>query len=90
MNKDKDYFSDALDKQIEATLKLQEEIAELKDDNKVMADNYSKMEQKFYDNLTKAKNLLNDFLLIAKVEHLKDRYETVDEAEQFLEEDLDD
>lgn len=34
---------------------LKSENAELKDDNKVMADNYSKMEQKFYDNLTKAK-----------------------------------
>lgn len=36
--------------------------------------------------LTKAKELLKDFLLMAKVEHLKDRYETVDEAEQFLSE----
>jgi predicted nucleic acid-binding Zn-ribbon protein len=37
---------------------LEKENAELKDDNKVMADNYSKMEQKFYNNLTKAKDLL--------------------------------
>ena len=41
---------------------LEKENAELKEDNKVMADNYSKMEQKFYDNLTKAKELLNEFL----------------------------
>lgn len=34
--------------------------------------------------LTKAKEIIKDFLLMAKVEHLKDRYETVDEAEQFL------
>lgn len=34
--------------------------------------------------LTKAKEIIKDFLLMAKVEHLKGRYETVDEAEQFL------
>ena len=34
--------------------------------------------------LTKAKEIIKDFILMAKVEHLKDRYETVDEAEQFL------
>ena len=38
------------------------ENAELKDDNKVMADNYSKMEQKFYNNLTKAKEIIKDLL----------------------------
>ena len=42
---------------------LKSENAELKDDNKVMADNYSKMEQKFYDNLTKAKELLERLLI---------------------------
>lgn len=36
--------------------------------------------------LTKAKEIIKDFLLMAKVEHLKDRYETVDEAEQFISE----
>ena len=35
---------------------------ELIDDNKVMADNYSKMEQKFYDNLTKAKEIIKEFM----------------------------
>lgn len=34
--------------------------------------------------LTKAKEIIKDFMLMAKVEHLKGRYETVDEAEQFL------
>lgn len=34
--------------------------------------------------LHKAKEIIKDFILMAKVEHLKDRYETVDEAEQFL------
>lgn len=36
------------------------------------------------ERLTKAKEIIKDFILISKVEHLKDRYETVDEAEQFL------
>lgn len=43
-------------------------IKELKEDNKVMADNYSKMEQKFYDNLAYAKNLLRELYSIVKVE----------------------
>ena len=34
--------------------------------------------------LHKAKEIIKDFILMTKVEHLKDRYETVDEAEQFL------
>ena len=34
--------------------------------------------------LHKAKEIIKDFILMAKVEHLKDRYETVDETEQFL------
>lgn len=44
------------------TLEFEKENAELKDDNKVMADNYSKMEQKFYDNITKAKEIIKAFL----------------------------
>lgn len=36
--------------------------------------------------LHKAKEIIKDFILMAKVERLKDRYETVDEAEQFLKE----
>lgn len=70
---------------------LEKENAELKDDNKVMADNYSKMEQKFYDNLTKAKEIIKKLM-----EHLS-RYvwigdnktkpameKDITEAEQFL------
>ena len=34
--------------------------------------------------LTKAKEIIKDFILVAKVEHLNCRYETVDEAEKFL------
>ena len=40
--------------------------------------------KELHGNFTKAKELIKDFILMAKVEHLKDRYETVDEAEQFL------
>ena len=40
--------------------------------------------KELHDNSAKAKELIKDFILMAKVEHLKDRYETVDEAEQFL------
>lgn len=42
-------------------------IKDLKDDNKVMSDNYSHMEQKFYDNLTQAKGLLRELYSIIKV-----------------------
>ena len=37
-------------------------IEELKDDNMVMAKNYSKMEQKFDSNISKAKELLKQYL----------------------------
>ena len=40
--------------------------------------------KELHDNFIKAKELIKDFILMAKVEHLKDRYEIVDEAEQFL------
>lgn len=90
LKKDKDYFSDNLDKQIEATLKLHKEYqelekenAELKDDNKVMADNYSKMEQKFYGNLTKAKELLNMFLRL-HYNPIVDEHTLFCKVEQFL------
>lgn len=36
--------------------------------------------------LEQAKEIIKAFLLMAKVEHLKDRYETVDDAEAFLKE----
>ena len=61
------------------------ENAELKDDNKVMADNYSKMEQKFYDNLTKAKELLRQWLQTSKASGC-DNINIVTDTEQFLSE----
>lgn len=66
---------------------LEKENAELKDDNKVMADNYSKMEQKFYDNLTKAKEIIRQLLLLPYAnneEVYADVTSTLNKAEQFL------
>lgn len=53
--------------------------------NKTMKEIKEQWNKEHYQ-LIKAKELLNDFLLMAKVEHLKERYETVSEAEQFLKE----
>lgn len=65
-----------------------EKIDGLKDDNKVMADNYSKMEQKFYDNLTKAKELLRELYSIVKVEcspFAREEYKNIlTEIKEFL------
>ena len=69
---------------------LEKENAELKDDNKVMADNYSKMEQKFYDNLTKAKKIIREFMKYEINEYdgsLEIHFEKLKkQAEQFLKE----
>ena len=62
--------------------------AEIENDRDLPAIAYmqgaEKQKRKDEDQLTKAKEIIKDFLLMAEVEHLKDRYETVDEAEQFL------
>ena len=63
-----------------------EKIKELKDDNKVMADNYSKMEQKFYDNLTKAKELLKRYVPYRQITDSKAYKDLADETEQFISE----
>ena len=67
---------------------LEKENAELKDDNKVMADNYSKMEQKFYNNLTKAKELLKEFVqhYKAKTIYIENMQDLLEQAEQFVRE----
>lgn len=70
---------------------LQERIEDLEKENaELKGINTHTLSQLNLDNcelitkLTKAKEIIKDFLLMAKVEHLKDRYETVDEAEQFI------
>ena len=67
-----------------------EEVEELKDDNKVMADNYSKMEQKFYDNFTNAKELIkklvNEFYYLCELYNFATDYECLAEADQFIRE----
>lgn len=62
----------------------EKQIAELKDDNKVMADNYSKMEQKFFDNLTKAKELLKRYVPYRQITDSKAYKDLAEETEQFL------
>ena len=63
-----------------------EEIEKLKDDNKVMADNYSKMEQKFYNNFTKATKLIDELSSSLSVvgECEEEECELLNQAEQFL------
>lgn len=80
------------------TLKLhdEEEIGMLKSENAELKKELEITQRCWYDQknisldtnckLHKAKEIIKDFLLMAKVEHLKDRYETVDEAEQFISE----
>lgn len=64
---------------------LEKENTELKDDNKVMANNYSKMEQKFDDNLTKAKELLKKWLFFCGgTKEFKSPLQ--EETERFLQE----
>ena len=64
-----------------------EEVEKLKDDNKVMADNYSKMEQKFYDNFTKANKLIGELSSsLSVVGECEEECELLNQAEQFLNE----
>ena len=66
-------------------------IKDLKEDNKVMSDNYSKMEQKFYDNISKAKEIIRQLcLMVRELNNPNIQLTNVDyslsEAEQFLKE----
>ena len=63
-----------------------EEVEKLKDDNKIMADNYSKMEQKLYDNFTKANKLIDELSSSLSVvgECEEEECELLNRAEQFL------
>ena len=63
-----------------------EEVEELKDGNKVMAENYFKMEQKFYDNFTKANKLIDELSSSLSVvgECEEEECELLNRADQFL------
>ena len=63
-----------------------EEVEKLKDDNKIMVDNYSKMKQKFYDNFTKANKLIDELSSSLSVvgECDEEECELLNRAEQFL------
>lgn len=68
-------------------------IQDLKEDNKVMSNNYSKMEQKFYDNLSKAKEIIRQLcLMVRELNKPNVQLTNVDyslsEAEEFLKEKL--
>lgn len=72
---------------------LEKENKELKDDNKVMADNYSKMESKFYDNLSEAKEIIRQLcLMVRELNKPNVQLTNIDyslsEAEEFLKEKL--
>jgi len=101
LEKDKDYFSDALDKQIEATLKLQKKNAELKETLKTYNgcgdwDNdfhtcrvYLQHEelQDYIEQLTKAKEIIKYLLSFIQKENYRTRWDiNIAEAEQFLKE----
>ena len=63
-----------------------EEVEKLKDDNKIMVDNYSKMKQKFYDNFTKANKLIDELSSSLSIvgECDEEECELLNRAEQFL------
>lgn len=74
-----------LNARIEQVERLKKENAELKDDNKIMSNNYSKMEQKFYDNLTEAKEIICLGLRAVETNGKCNKL-FVEQAEQFLKE----
>ena len=90
----KEYENKCLAQKIEFIKELEKEKCELlgiiQGKDKVIQElekeNAELKEQVENPQLTKAKEIIKDFILMAKVERLKDRYETVDEAEQFIKE----
>lgn len=87
--KDAIYFDSGLQKQIEATLKLHKEYEELKERIKSEHEIEARRNNSLISQLTKAKELLNEFMRISKAsdedfEH--DYSELIAEAEQFLKE----
>ena len=61
---------------------IEKENAELKKRNAELAGQKASLGRWFGE----AKEIIKDFLLMAKVEHLEERYESVEEAERFLSE----
>ena len=90
----KEYENKCLAQKIEFIKELEKEKCELlgiiQGKDKVIQElekeNAELKEQVENPQLTKAKEIIKDLILMAKVERLKDRYETVDEAEQFIKE----
>ena len=85
----KEYENKCLAQKIVFIQELKKENAELKKELKISQRCWQDQKNISLNancSLHKAKEIIKDFILMAKVEHLKDRYETVDEAEQFLKE----
>lgn len=80
----KEYENKCLAQKIQYIKELQQENAELRDDNKVMADNYFKMEQKFYDNLTKAKEIIEELYNIIPASMSEYAKEPMEHARKFM------
>ena len=83
----KEYENKCLAQKIVFIQELKKENAELKKELKISQRCWQDQKNISLNancSLHKAKEIIKDFILMAKVEHLKDRYETVDEAEQFL------
>lgn len=83
----KEYENKCLAQKIVFIQELKKENAELKKELKISQRCWQDQKNISLNancSLHKAKEIIKDFILMAKVEHLKDRYETVDEAEQFI------
>ena len=83
----KEYENKCLAQKIVFIQELKKENAELKKELKISQRCWQDQKNISLNancSLHKAKEIIKDFILMTKVEHLKDRYETVDEAEQFL------
>ena len=82
------HFPDLKDtmNKVESILKENAELKSIADfQTSSNMDRYFQMKRS-KEQLTKAKEIIGDLLLMAKVEHLERNYESVEEAEQFLKE----
>lgn len=91
LTRDRDYYSDALDKQVEATLKLYKEYAELEKENAELKEKYNKVDIIGYDalkNLTRAEDIIRALLFHLTNDTFYVTFETreqsVERAIQFL------
>ena len=99
LTKDRDYYSDAIDKQVEATLKLHKEYKELNEELKKWKDEWQEQVQKAIDEgyartqqtiqLTEAKELIEDMYDRIPASHSDYYKDVMERAKQFLKENAD-